>query len=94
MPNTYTQLLYHVVFSTKKRQRTLPDGHRESLYRSIWGIHHNHNCHLYRIGGIDDHVHLLTALPTVLSLADFVKEVKTGSSRWLIDLAEFCRFDC
>ena len=93
MPNTYTQLLFHVVFSTKNRQRTLPDSHRELLYRYIWGIHKNLNCHMYRIGGIDDHVHILTATPTTLSLADYVKEVKTGSSRWLKEQAEFHRFD-
>ena len=51
MPNTYTQLLFHVVFATKNRQRTLPDDHRELLYCYIWGIHRNLNCHLYRIGG-------------------------------------------
>ena len=93
MPNTYTQLLFHVVFSTKNRQRTLPDGHRELLYRYIWGIHKNLNCHLYRIGGIDDHLHILTATATTLSLADYVKEVKTGSSRWLKEQAEFRRFE-
>ena len=93
MPNTYTQLLFHVVFSTKNRQRTLPDGHREVLYRYIWGIHKNLDCHLYRIGSIDDHVHILTAIPTTLSLADYVKEVKTGSSRWLKEQAEFRRFE-
>ena len=93
MPNTYTQLLFHVVFSTKNRQRTLPDGHRELLYRYIWGIHKNLSCHLYRIGGIDDHVHILTATPTTLSLADYVKEVKTGSSRWLKEQSEFRRFE-
>jgi hypothetical protein len=54
MPNTYTQLLFHVVFSTKNRRRTLPDGHREILYRYIWGIHRNLRCHLYRIGGVED----------------------------------------
>ena len=88
MPNTYTQLLFHVVFSTKNRERTLPDDHRELLYRYIWGIHKNLNCHMYRIGGIDDHVHILTATPTTLSLADYVKEVKTGSSRWLKEQAD------
>ncbi len=63
------------------------------LYHYIWGIHKNLNCHLYRIGGIDDHVHILTATPTTLSLADYVKEVKTGSSRWLKGQAEFRRFE-
>jgi len=38
MPNTYTRLLFHVVFSTKNRQRTLPGGHREPLYRCSMNI--------------------------------------------------------
>jgi putative transposase len=67
MPNTYTQLLFHVVFSTKNRERTLPDGKRDALYKYIWGIHGNLNCHLYRIGGVDDHVHILTGLSTTLA---------------------------
>lgn len=93
VPNTYTQLMFHVVFSTKNRQRTLPDEHRETLYRYIWGIHKNLNCHLHRIGGIDDHVHILTGMPTTLSLAEYIREVKTGSSCWLKDQKEFPRFD-
>ncbi len=93
MPNTYTQLLFHVIFSTKARQRTLPDDYRELLYRYIWGIHKNLKCHLYRIGGMDDHVHILTAIPTILPVANYVREVKTGSSRWLKAQAEFRRFE-
>lgn len=93
MPNTYTQLLFHVVFSTKNRQRTLPDEHRVSLFRYVWGIQKNLNCHLYRIGGADDHVHIATAIPTTMSLAEYVKEIKTGSSRWLKTQAEFRRFE-
>ena len=34
-----------------------------------------------------------TAIPTTLSLADYVKEVKTGSSRWLKDQTEFRCFE-
>jgi REP element-mobilizing transposase RayT len=93
MANTYTQLLLHVVFSTKNRQRTLPDGHRESFYKYIWGIHQNLNCHLYRIGGVDDHVHILTGIPTTLALAKCVQEIKAGSSHWLKTQAHFPRFE-
>ncbi len=80
MPNTYTQLLFHIVYSTKNRERALADGHRESLYKYIWGIDQNLNCHLYRIGGTDDHVHILTAIPTTLAVAEYVQEIKAGSS--------------
>lgn len=81
MANTYTQLLYHIVFSTKNRVMALTAPRRKELYQYIWGIHKNHQCHLYRIGGIEDHIHLLTHMPTTLCIADFVREVKTGSSK-------------
>ena len=93
MPNTYTQLLFHVVFSTKNRERTLTDGQRDALYKYIWGIHNNVNCHLDRIGGVDDHVHILTGLPTTLAIAKYVQEIKAGSSRWLKSQANFPRFE-
>jgi REP element-mobilizing transposase RayT len=93
MPNTYTQLMFHVVFSTKDRERTLTDGHRDALYMYILGIHNNLSCHLYRIGGVNDHVHILTGLPTTLSLAKYIQEIKAGSSHWLKSQAEFPRFE-
>jgi len=93
MPNTYTQLLFHVVFSTKNRERTLTDGKRDALYKYIWGIHSNLNCHLYRIGGVDDHVHILTGLPTTLAVAKYVQEIKAGSSHWLKSQSDFPRFE-
>jgi putative transposase len=93
MPNTYTQLLFHVVFSTKSRERTLTHGHRDKLYKYIWGIHAGLNCHLYRIGGVDDHVHILTATPTTLAIAKYVQEIKASSSHWLKGQLEFPRFE-
>src|SRR5262245_23454088 len=92
MANTYTQLLLHVVFSTKNCQCALTDGHRDALYKYIWGIHQNLDCHLYRIGGIDDHVHILTEIPTTLAIAKYVQEIKSGSSHWLKTQSEFPRF--
>ena len=45
--STYTQILYQIVFSTKNREHTLTDHHRENLYKYIWGILNNKKCHLY-----------------------------------------------
>ena len=83
MANTYTQLLYHIVFSTKNRQPMLDAIHRPELFKYIWGIHKNMGCHLYRLGGVEDHIHLLTHMPTTLCIADFVREIKTGSNHWM-----------
>ena len=83
MANTYTRLLYHVVFSTKRRVPSIAKARRADLYAYLWGIHKNLKCHLYRIGGVDDHVHLFTSIHPKLAVADYVEKVKTGSTGWI-----------
>lgn len=83
MANTYTQILYHVVFSTKDRMPSLKAEHREKLFRYIWGIHQKLDCHLHRINGVEDHLHILMALHPSLALADYIQKIKTGSTLWI-----------
>ena len=89
---TYTQIIYHIVFATKNRERVLDANRREDLFRYIWGIIKNNNCHLFRIGGVEDHIHLLTELHSTVCLADLVKDIKTGSSKWIRENSVFPRF--
>ena len=81
--STYTQILYQIVFSTKKRRKCLLPENQDTLYRYIWGIIKNHKCHLYRINGIEDHIHILTSIHPSVSLADLVKDIKVASSKWI-----------
>ena len=81
--STYTQILYHIVFSTKERVPCLSKSHREDLYRYIWGIIKNKKCSLIRINGVEDHLHILTTLHPSICLADFVKDIKTSSTLWI-----------
>jgi len=90
--STYTQICYHIVFSTKQRQPTLKVERRPDLFRYIWGILKNRNCYLYRINGADDHVHILSSLHPAVSLADLVKDIKTGSSLWIKNEGVFGMF--
>ncbi len=80
---TYTDISYHIVFGTKNRTCALDKARREDLYRFIWGIIQKRDCHLYRIGGIEDHLHILTSLHPSVTLADLVKDIKTASSAWI-----------
>jgi len=44
------------------------------------------------IGGVADHVHLLTSLSRTITVSDFVKEIKRVSTHWLKEqdgLADF-----
>ena len=78
--STYTQILYHIIFSTKDRKRVLLDDNREQLYKYIWGVLNKKNCHLYRINGVEDHIHICTHLHPSNSLADLIKDIKLASS--------------
>lgn len=81
--STYTQILYQIVFSTKRRERTLTNPDRQELFKYISGLCKNKNCHLYRINGVEDHLHILTHLHPSLSLSSFVKDIKLASTDYI-----------
>jgi putative transposase len=81
--STYTQILYQIIFSTKNRERTLTKDRRDELFKYIWGLLKNKNCHLYRISGVEDHLHLITHLHPTVSLASLVKDIKLASSQYI-----------
>ena len=90
--STYAQILYHIVFATKNREPVLDKAHRDDLYRFIWGCLEKRRCHLYRIGGIEDHVHILTSLHPTVALSELIKEIKTASSAWIKGHGAFPHF--
>ncbi len=81
--NSYRQIYYHLVFGTKNRVKSIPEQHCTLLYKYIWGIIKEKGCTLYRINGIQEHIHLFTDLHPSVCLADFVKDIKIASSIWL-----------
>jgi putative transposase len=81
--STYTQIIYQIVFSTRNREMVLSKSHREDLYKYISGVLENKKCHLYRIGGIEDHIHIITHLHPTISLSDLVKDIKMSSTDFI-----------
>ena len=86
---SYTRLFYHIVFRTKYRISCIDVRYEEELYRYIWGIINNKGGVLYRIGGMPDHIHLFTELTGKQSIADFVRDIKASSSKWLKENPHF-----
>jgi len=82
---TLTCLHYHIVFSTKNRLPQINADLRERLYAYIGGIIKGERGLLLEAGGTQDHVHLLAALPGHPSVADFLRLIKTNSSKWVHD---------
>ena len=91
--STYTDITCHLVFATKHRTHALDKARRDDLYRFIWGVLKERKSHLYRIGGVEDHIHILTSLHPSMALASLVKEVKTASSAWIIGEGVFPTFE-
>lgn len=83
MPGTYSQLLLHVVTSTKGRTPWISTAVAERLYPYIGGIVRAEKGVLYEIGGVEDHVHMYLRWRPDGAVSDLMRKVKSGSSKWL-----------
>jgi putative transposase len=83
MPQSYVSNNQHIVFSTYQRQRSIAEPNQKKLWGYLAGITKNLRCQPMAIGGIEDHVHLLIALPADLDIAEYVNKLKSSSSKWL-----------
>ncbi len=78
--STYTQILYQIVYSTKRRERVMNKENRPNLFKYLWGVLNKKKCHPYRINGVEDHLHIVTHLHPSVALADLVKDLKLSST--------------
>ena len=83
MPSTHLSLHYHLIFSTKDRRPLIAKGWRGRLHAFLGGAVKECGGIPEAVGGVDDHVHLLIGLRATHCLADVIRDVKSGSSRWV-----------
>lgn len=92
MAGTYTNLLYHIVFSTKERRQLITSATEDPLYDYIGGIIRGLKGVQLEIGGVADHIHLLVKFKPTLSLSDAVRDIKANSSKWLNEKSRIYKF--
>jgi len=80
---SYTHLVYHIVFGTKDRAPLIGTTWEHDLYRYLADGVRSQKGKLLEINGTADHVHLLVELPPATALADFLRELKSVSSKWI-----------
>jgi len=80
---SYRQVLYHITFHPKNSEKVLHNSGNDELYKYIWGVIKSKNCKLFRINGIEDHLHIVCDLHPSVALADLVKDIKVASSKWI-----------
>jgi putative transposase len=92
--STYTQIIYQIVFSTKNRKKSLSTAEkRKEVFKYIWGVLKNKKCHLYRINGVEDHIHIVTHLHPTIALSSLVKDIKLASSSFIKNDGGFPLFE-
>lgn len=83
MAHSYTNLLVHIVFSTKNRVKDLSGPTRDEMWRYLEAVARNVDCDALAVGGGLDHVHVLLKYPASVKLAEIVTKLKSNSSRWM-----------
>jgi len=83
MPGTYSQILLHIIFSTKHREAWITPDIAERMYPYVGGIIRTENGVMYDIGGVEDHVHVYLRWRPDGSLSDLMRTVKARSSKWV-----------
>jgi putative transposase len=90
--SSYRKILYHIVFRTKDSRKTITQEHARGLYAYIMGFIKNKKGFLYRINGMEEHIHILCDLHPSIALADFMRDMKSISSGWMKETGKFSEF--
>lgn len=86
MAQSLSNVLIHIVFSTKDRRPFLQDVElRSEMHAVIIGMLRNRKCPGIAINSVEDHIHILCQLSRTTSIAELLQEIKAASSRWLKD---------
>jgi REP element-mobilizing transposase RayT len=81
--SNYRQIYYHLVFRTKNSRRVFIQKKLPDLFQYVWGITKEKQCHLYRINGMEEHIHIFSDLHPAIALSDYIRDIKTSSSLWI-----------
>lgn len=84
MPQSLSKIYIHVVFSTKDRRPLISDHDtRQRLHEYLGGTCRNLDCPSVKVGGVEDHVHILFRLSRSIDISKLVREIKRESSKWM-----------
>ena len=86
MSQSFTNLLYHLIFSTKERLPLIKPDYEVRLYDYIGGIIRGVGGISLGIGGAADHIHVLTKLRPDKALSDVLRDLKANATGWMHDV--------
>jgi putative transposase len=83
MPQSLSNIVVHSTFSTKNREPWLDSDICSRMHAYLATICRDAGGNALRIGGISDHVHILSTLPRTISQSKMIEQLKTTSSKWI-----------
>ncbi|MBI5722726.1 MAG: IS200/IS605 family transposase [Planctomycetes bacterium] len=83
MPQSLSNILVHLVFSTKNRDSLILPAIEDQLWRYLSATCTACGCQTHRIGGTKDHIHIACGLARTIAVSDLVEEIKKSSSKWM-----------
>jgi REP element-mobilizing transposase RayT len=83
MPDVFSQIYLHVVFSPKHRQALILPEWEDRLHRYITGIVQDKGHKMLAIGGMPDHIHLFIGLKPSEAISDLVREIKKRTNTFV-----------
>ena len=86
MSDSYTNLLYHIVFSTKDRRPLITPEYEVRLHDYIGGTIRSFGGICLELNGTADHVHLLAKLRPNRAVSDILRDLKSNASGWMHDV--------
>ena len=83
MPQSLSKVIIHIIFSTKDREPWLDSDVRPRTHAYLATVCRDLSAEITHVGGVADHVHIVTTLPRTLSQAEFIEKIKKASSKWI-----------
>ena len=83
MAQSLSKVVLHIIFSTKDRESWLDSDVRPRMHAYLAAVCRDLGAQLVRVGGVADHVHIVTTLPRTLSQAQMIERIKKVSSKWI-----------
>ena len=93
MSDSYLNINLHIIFHVKYSSCRMEERDLPRIFNYMGGIIRALSGNAYKIGGRPDHIHILTSLPPNMSVPDFVRKIKSNSSKWIKSLSvEYAAF--
>jgi Transposase IS200 like. len=72
MPQSLSKVIIHIIFSTKDREPWLGLDVRPRMHAYLATVCRDLGAEVVRVGGVADHVHIVTTLPRTVSQAQLI----------------------